>query len=68
MIVVWDVHATITPFPLQAPAQRQAENTLEQRVHAEPQRATPNNSGQTRPPPLGFYVAMADGNEGHVRS
>ena len=68
MIVVWDVHATITPSPLQSPTQRQAEYTLERRVRAEPQRAIQNINGQTRPPPFGFYVAMADGKEGRVRS
>ena len=68
MIVVWDVHATITPSPLQPPAQRQAEYTLERRVCAEPQRATQNINEQARPPPLGFYVAMADGKTKGVRS
>ena len=44
VIVVWDVHATITPSPFHPPAQRQAEYSMERRVHTEPQRATRTNT------------------------
>ena len=68
MIVVWDVHATITPSPRQSPAQRQAECMLERRVYAEPQRATQKTNSFFLDEGRISVRDMADGKEGRVRS